>query len=323
MRTGKRNRFKGRGAWRDIVAALVLLIVISSSAPAHGAGVWDKFAACPLEDPETFVCLYARSLYETEAKWARPKGRSELAVGTIQIGFRRAVIVQGGLRESTLFAGAEQLIDPTGGSPAIVPIRQPIRGGLRFLVDPAQLPGPARRSLDAVLRSAESRRVWAVIESAPAAPTIMLSASNMLAGSGTGLALAVKVHLENAFLGTGCYAGSDLDPIVLDLTTGSTAPPPPTEPVDGQPGSLKAFARGAFAGITEDSLADNAFAVPGVSGCGKPPWQGRIDAAINTSLGLPSQAGHNAARINGTLYLASSERVKEHLARQTASASRR
>ena len=47
----------------------------------------------------------------------------------------------------------------------------------------------------------------------------------------------VKVKLENPILGEECYVGSDTEPIVLQLTTGTTKPPSGTAPITGNPGT--------------------------------------------------------------------------------------
>jgi hypothetical protein len=49
----------------------------------------------------------------------------------------------------------------------------------------------------------------------------------------------VKVRLENPFLGSECYVGSNSSPVVLNLTTGTTSPPAPNKPIKGTVGNIE------------------------------------------------------------------------------------
>lgn len=51
---------------------------------------------------------------------------------------------------------------------------------------------------------------------------------------GFGLSLPIKVRLVNPVLGKNCYVGSNSNPIKLNLTPGTTEPPPPNTPISGQ-----------------------------------------------------------------------------------------
>jgi hypothetical protein len=110
--------------------------------------------------------------------------------------------------------------------------------------------------------------------------------------------LPIKVHLENStgVLGKNCYVGSTTSPIVLNLTTGTTAPPPPNSPITGKEPTP------VFEPIREIQeekngiFVDNAFAAPGASGCvltlfGFIPIS--INGLVNTQSGLPAAAGTN------------------------------
>jgi hypothetical protein len=109
--------------------------------------------------------------------------------------------------------------------------------------------------------------------------------------------LPIKVHLTNpaGVIGKNCYIGSNSNPIVLNLTTGTTNPPAPNEPITGEVPS------GSFEPIREiqqlsnGTYVDNAFAAPGANGCvltlGLVPVN--IDALVNLQAGLPAKAGTN------------------------------
>jgi hypothetical protein len=108
--------------------------------------------------------------------------------------------------------------------------------------------------------------------------------------------LPIKIHVLNALLGLNCYIGTDANPILLQPMTGTTNPPPPAQPVTGDPGVIDVQPdpngySAVVASFTGATLVDNAFAVPGASGCG---LFGILDPLVNSAFGLPSPAGHNA-----------------------------
>lgn len=110
--------------------------------------------------------------------------------------------------------------------------------------------------------------------------------------------LPIKVHLEtpSGVLGSSCYIGSVSNPIVLNNTTGTTEPPPPNEPITGVEGEFKEENEIAY--FENGTYVDNAFAVPGASGCvlklfGFIPIS--LNSFVNSQAGLPSAAGHNEA----------------------------
>jgi len=113
--------------------------------------------------------------------------------------------------------------------------------------------------------------------------------------------LPIKLHLENAFLGSGCYLGSNSAPIILQPTTGTTNPPAPNKPITGNPGSItfdndpNGYSD-AIVGFSGATLVDNSVAVPGANGCG--PF-GLFNGIVNSLFGLPSAAGHNTVTFNG------------------------
>jgi hypothetical protein len=148
-------------------------------------------------------------------------------------------------------------------------------------------------------------------ELAAPASSIGLNEANLLSETGTALELPVKVHLENPFLGGECYIGSNASPIVLKLTTGTTAPPLPNKPIKGKLGTVSTVGEGEILKISNNSLVNNSFAAPGTNGCGG-LFSFLIDPIINGKLGIPAAAGHNTAILNGTLEQAGAARVREH-----------
>jgi hypothetical protein len=107
--------------------------------------------------------------------------------------------------------------------------------------------------------------------------------------------MPIKIHLSNPLLGPDCFIGSDSSPIVLQPTTGTTSPPPPAQPISGNPGTigLKGDPNGHKAVViqlTGSALVDNSFSVPGATGCG---LFGILDPVVNGIFGLPSAGGKN------------------------------
>jgi hypothetical protein len=143
---------------------------------------------------------------------------------------------------------------------------------------------------------------------------VKLELGNILSKSGTGLTLPIRVHLENSFLGNKCFVGSKSNPVTLELTTGTTSPPLPNEPITGSTGELSVKAGGLILVDSKNSLVDNSFSAPAAEGCGSQIlfglFTGIIDSAVDSQLGLPSAAGHNTAILNGNQELSSAEAVK-------------
>lgn len=113
--------------------------------------------------------------------------------------------------------------------------------------------------------------------------------------------LPLKFHLLNVFLGLNCYLGSSSNPILLQPSTGTTAPPAPNKPITGDPGTVNLGSdpngfSDLLVGFTGATLVDNSFSVPGASGCG---IGGSLDWLVDLLFGLGSAAGHNSATLTG------------------------
>jgi PPE-repeat protein len=151
--------------------------------------------------------------------------------------------------------------------------------------------------------------VNATTELAAPATSIGINLQNLNLSTGTALSLPVKVHLENPFLGSSCYVGSNAHPIVIDFTTGTTAPPLPNKPITGNAGEFEFNETFTLLTVKNNSLVNNTFAAPGSEGCGG-IFSFLIDPIINSKLGLPAASGYNTAILKGTLKAASAEAVK-------------
>jgi hypothetical protein len=150
--------------------------------------------------------------------------------------------------------------------------------------------------------------VTATAELAEPVSSILVEKGHLLNVEGTAVVLPIKVKLSNEILGNECYIGSDAEPIILNLTTGTTAPPFPGTPISGfhssPEGAVKA--KGKITKIKEVTLVDNTFAVPGATGCGG-SLSPVVDLAVDADIGLPAPAGLNTAIMKGSFEETTSE----------------
>jgi hypothetical protein len=258
----------GRAA-RGARAYLAVAVVISSvalvaAAPAGAVSLQHEYAVfsdCPVTvlQPES-LCIVSTVT------------SGEFTLGSKTVPINRTVTLQGGVEGTTLVPAAD------GNTLSKTPLQLP--GGLAGI----ELLPPLTE----------------VTATAELAGTGSVSIANTLAGKGTAVSLPVVVKLDNPVLGANCYIGSGSQPLVLNLTTGTTSPPAPNHPITGSPGTLELGAgEGRIGKLAGVSLVDNAFAAPGVNGCGALPLL--IDPLVDIDAGLPAAAGHNTAVMNGTV----------------------
>jgi hypothetical protein len=143
-------------------------------------------------------------------------------------------------------------------------------------------------------------------ELAGPASGIDVNFTNLFNEHGLALRLAMRAKLSNPLLGGNCYVGSEANPIVLNLTVGTTSPPAPNKPITGRLGELKGEEESTIFALDHNTFVDNAFAVPAVTGCG-----GLYSPLASKALGVPSPAGRNTAVLTGKLELAVAQAVKE------------
>jgi hypothetical protein len=247
-----------------LVGLLSVFAVTSSAAQAEELNPgYEQFAGCPnpfLPGNTDLTCV-----------------RSVITGGNFKMGNKNVPIsnpmklsggVEGGFKNFTY--------NSEGG---LEKVRQPVPGGLVGLTGLEEL---------LEILSVEQLKLYAVTELAGAPEFKNLNTAT----------LRLKIHLENAVLGNNCYVGSNANPIVLHLTTGTTEPPPPNEPITGKPATPGFEPEREIVFAKEGEFVDNSFAAPGASGCvlnlGLIPLP--IDALVNAASGLPSAAGHNETR---------------------------
>jgi hypothetical protein len=284
-------------------AALIALTVIavSLSGGHRSSGDYAAFAACPLGDPRTDLCLFTQTT------------GGEFIIGGETVPLSRTITLQGGVHvvenEEREIVKDEFIAAKNGET--LSRTSQAVPGGLRGVVDPGLL-GPARRKVFDDLLARGNTLVTATIELAAPASSIGVSTQNLIEARGIGLALPLKVKLSNPFLGGSCYIGSDAHPIVVALTTGRLTAGRRASLhglLTGKPGHAEFKDHYNLITLREDSLVGDSFAAPRATGCGAID-PSRIDSAVDAELGLPAAAHHNTAVLDVTLRDANAPAVR-------------
>jgi hypothetical protein len=166
-------------------------------------------------------------------------------------------------------AGGGNLFTPPSGTTGFFATPVPVPGGLLGI---EWIPGNS---------------VLALTELAGSPSAIRIDTGSL------GVRIPIKVRLVNLLLGMDCHIGTTSRPVVLNLITGTTSPPPPNRPISGRVGEQSFTERAIL--IRGNLNVENSFAVPGATECGL--GLGLINSLVNLKLGLPSAAGNNSAQI--------------------------
>lgn len=269
--------------------AAAMLVPNSALAASHSpTGEFESFGECPLSNPSVLVCLFSES----------SGGFFQMGAKTVPL--ENPVILQGGLSVAG-FVGAEN-----GETLSKTP--QPVPGGLLGIVAPKWWPGWLQTWFNNQINEGLTG-VNATVEVAGPASGIKVNTVNLLFQKGTALSLPAKIKLSNPILGSNCYIGSDSSPVVIDFTSGKTAPPPPNEPITGSVGTIEQNEAGSLIVLSGGQLVNNSFAAPAAKGCGG-LFSFFIDPLVNSLVGLPSPAGTNTAILEGVLKSGEAKAVK-------------
>ena len=272
-------------------AMLAALLIPAASASAAPTGEYANYAQCPLSNPALEACFFSKST------------GGSVTTGSKTVPVKNPQVVQGGLD----YVVPGELLGPinflgAANGQTIVPTPQPVPGGLTGIVAPTWWPKFIQDWFNGLINEGFTG-VTATVELAGPASSIKLSFLNSLLKSGTALEMPVKIKLGNAILGNNCYIGSNSNPIVWKLTTGTTAPPPPNTPISGTSGTTSIVSEGNILRVTRAKLVDNSFAVPGASGCGG-IFSFLVDPLVNSTIGVPAAAGKNTAILENNLEIA-------------------
>jgi hypothetical protein len=292
------------------LAAPLATLGLASPAMATPKGEFAVFADCPLSTHGVEGCIVAK----TES--------GKFIIGKRTVPIENVITLQGGTREGNPcnfpFSGTGECRVPFVGAAdgnTLSKTPQNVPGGLLNLIKCKEISNKFEREFCEAIFEKGILGVTATTELAVPASSIGLSEAALFQPVLSevfgipALQLPVKVKLNNPLLGEACYIGSNTEPIVLNLISGTTNPPKPNEPITGNPGTPESNEEGTILTISHNKLVDNSFAAPRANGCGG-SFSSLIDPLLNRSLGLPSAAGHNTAILEGTLKLANAEAVR-------------
>jgi hypothetical protein len=270
--------------------SLAALGFASSALATKPTGIYANFGACPTKVTGVNFCVFATT------------SSGEFKVSSTEVPITKTITLQGGIIENEE-TGAETFVNAAGGE-TLSKTPETVPGGLLKIIAPKGWP----EFLQNLFNEFINKGITGVTASTELVGSIGINRGALLAKSPDALSLPVRVHLENSFLGSNCYVGSKAHPVNLELTTGTTSPPLPNEPITGSIGEPEVFSEGekvTLLVLKKNSLVNNTFAAPEAEGCGSQIlfglFTGIIDSAVDSQLGLPSASGHNTAILNGTL----------------------
>jgi len=281
-----------------VVAALAVMLVPASSASATLTGPWVKFSQCPTANLAIDFCIYAETTSGT------------FTMGSKAVPIKTPVILKGGtdVVDPELPLSEQNFYAPTDGQ-VLSKSPQPVPGGLLGVTAPNWWPQILKDLFNETINNGFTG-VTATMELAGPASSVKLNPGNILTASGIALAMPVKVKLDNPFFGSNCYIGSNSNPIKLNLTAGTTSPPPPNTPISGSSGEFEGLEEFQIIAQKNNKLVDNSFSAPGANGCGGFLFSWAVDPLVESVVGVPSAAGKNTAILQGTSYLGSAPYVR-------------
>ena len=290
-------------------------------APEKASWSWSKMKNCPfngeLEGQKVEHCDYAST---------RTKYGGFYSVGPITVPVIKPIVLQGGATEEHFTVeGAEYMeaiIPPENGAPPIVPAAEKVPAEVLNNVSEAEMnefgwPQNLRDSYKLAKKKGffKANRTSEIIE--PAGKDLdYLSPFNGLVEEGPEIIARVQIKGENPWLtliGGSCQIGSEAEPIVQHLQTGTSVSPLTGEPLHGKPGFAELHFNFEMAALTEISLVDNTYAVPGATKCGGSNWESYLDPVVNKAFGLPAPAGASETVLDGAEYTSTRLSAKQHL----------
>jgi hypothetical protein len=272
---------KPRNQFRLLASLAAVIGAFAAVAPAAGAETpapgYSQFAGCPspkTENPTVTSCL-----------------RTDITGGKIKIGNKNVPISKPmTLSGGTELEGANFVYNSKGG---LSPTKLEVPGGVIGLT-----------GLDWLVNFLGIEQLKLYAEAQLAGTPQILGPENVR--------LPIKVHLINPALGNNCYIGSNSNPIVLNLTTGTTSPPPPAQPITGKQPEYSFDPSLIILHANNGVFVDNTFSAPGASGCqltlfGFIPVG--LNSVVNSTSGLPAAAGTNETVQNYNLEIVESALV--------------
>jgi hypothetical protein len=286
-----------RKSLRPLAVAVLAIgaaaLTSSSAVAAAPTGDYAQFKYCPYQNTAVNACL--RSVITS----------GSFKLGTATVPITNPITLQGGFTYTDA-TGLTQWFNAANGGVTLSSSPQNVPGGLAGLVNPGGFFGLLEQAFEQAIYSANG-----VTATAELAGSVKFDYLNLLFESGPAVTLPLKIKLNNAFLGSNCYIGSNSNPVTLKLTVGQTTPPAGTAPIQGSPGVQTTNDIGTIAYANGIKLVDNAFSVPAATDCGftfLDKWA--ITAAVNSKEGLPSAAGNNYAIQQGNSAIADTPPIR-------------
>lgn len=291
IRMGKPHTGRGAARMASLLAvAAVSLLALGFAAPALAGkptGAYANFGDCPTKVTGVNLCVFGQTT------------SGQFSISKTEVPIVKTITLQGGIIEHGEI-GNETFVNAADGN-TISKTPQTVPGGLLKIIAPKGWP----EILQVIFNEIINKGFTGVTETTEQAGTIGINRLALLGKEGTAIDLPTRVHLENSFLGNNCYIGSTSHPVNVELTTGTTSPPLPNEPITGNIGEPELKEEGNILILRKNSLVNNTFAAPEAEGCGSQIlfglFTGIIDSAVDSEIGLPSASGHNTAILNGTL----------------------
>jgi hypothetical protein len=289
-----------------VLSALLLTALVAlgltAGAQAKLTGEFTRFANCPYKNATALKCIYSVT------------NSGEVVLGSKKVPIVNPVVLQGAYGtpvEEKEEAEFYPFIAATNGV-TLSKAPQPVPGGLAGIVNCKEIKEFLLRISCELTFENGVTGLNSTLELAKPASAIRISENNLAGEIGTALQMPVKFHLENPFLGSECYVGSSSSPIIWNLTDGTTKPPLPNKPITGSGGEGELLESAKILKLNNNVLVDNAWAAPGVRGCGGFLVELLLNPIINSASGLPAAAGKNTAILKNTLYEASAFTVNKN-----------
>ncbi len=276
-----------------LVVALAA-VGFAGSASAY-SGEWAAFNNCPVSTPGVNKCLHSVTV------------SGKVKLGNKNVPIVNPVTLDGGFAKPT--EGPEEEISKFYGAAngeTLSKTPQPVPGGLAGFVNCKEISNFILRiACEAVFENGLTG-VNSTLELSKPATDIRISEVNLVFEEKIALTMPVKVHLENPFLGTGCYVGSSTSPIIWNLTTGTSGS------LNGGAGLLSFTELAQILHLKGTELVDNTWTAPKASGCGGFGVELILNPILDTMVGLPAAAGVNEAVLVNNSDVARAVEVVKH-----------
>ena len=289
------QKHRRRAVATALLAVALAALGLAGTAQAKLVGNYTKFVQCPYLNTEIKKCLYSTTT------------SGEVKLGNKSVPITNPVVLQGGAGAINEEGFAKFYAASNGIT--LSKAAQNVPGGLAGIVPDEKSPFLVKALIKFFFENSLTG-VSSTLELAKPATDIRISENHLAEGEGVALKMPVKVHLENPFLGKNCFVGSSTTPIMFELTSGTTSPPPPNTPISGSVGEVEFLENARILQLKNAEIVDNKWSAPAASGCGG-IISFLVNPIINAQVGLPAAAGKNTARLKNTVYTSTAAAVKK------------